>query len=380
MKFLIIKILDDLIKFRSISPNDDGAIEYCKSFLENLGFLCQALSFYGVNNLYAKFGNNDKNLCFAGHVDVVSPLSEWNTNPFELNIVNGIAYGRGVNDMKGPLSSCLAAIRDIITEGLLPNDVSLSVLLTSDEEIMGDFGTKSVISYLKKINEKITGCVLCESCSEEKSGEYIKIGCRGSLNIDIISSGTQCHVANSSLIGNHIHKFIEKLAYFCGTPLDSGSQNFSPSSIQLTSIDSGENNVRNIVPSKAKALLNIRFNDNWTFKTLKQYVTNIFFDEQFSISFEGFGSPFIGSSPKFVEFLAQSIEQVTGDKPNIGTKGGNSDALFIKDITDVVEIGSPICNAHIVNEFIELDDLTKLYNIYKNIMLLFASRYNSSFL
>jgi succinyl-diaminopimelate desuccinylase len=360
----MIDILSELVGCRSVTPSDCGAVEYCSGFLRSLGFSCEVLSFNGVNNLYARLGNSSKNLCFAGHLDVVPAVGAWTYPPFELTIVEGVAYGRGTNDMKGPLAACLAAIRDLVLTRSVPADLSLSVLLTSDEEIMGHDGMKSVIPFLKNRGEKITGCVLCESCSPTKAGEYIKIGCRGSLNIDLSSEGMQCHVANAPLFGNHLHTFIGKLDELCSRPLDNGNENFAPSSLQLTSIDA-ENEVRNIVPQTVKAFLNVRFNDFWTHESLEDYIRGAFE----GATFERCGVPFIGASQGFIEKLRRSVSRTIGKEPDVGTDGGNSDALSIRDITEVVEIGSEIAYAHIVDEFINLSDVGRLHAVYTAIIV-----------
>jgi succinyl-diaminopimelate desuccinylase len=363
----IIDILKHLVSFESISPNDKGAILFCKNFLDDLGFKSEVLTFSGVNNLYSKLGDSTNNLCFAGHVDVVPALDGWTVNPFELSIKDEMVYGRGTNDMKGPLAACLSAIYQLIFNNLIPEDISISVLLTSDEEIMGDYGTKSVVNFLKQKQEKIKGCILCESCSLLESGEYIKIGSRGSLNVDILSEGMQSHVANAPTIGNHIHGFLNMLNKLCEQKIDNGNEKFAASSIQLTSLKTPDNSARNIVPSQATALLNIRFNDNWTFESLENYIRDN--TQPYKVSFSRFGYPFIGSSPDFINFLSTSVEKSIGRTPQIGTEGGNSDAVFIKEITDVCEVGSAFINAHIKDEFITLTDLAKLSYIYKNIIL-----------
>jgi succinyl-diaminopimelate desuccinylase len=363
MSDFLIKILKDLVSFKSITPNDDGAIDYCSEFLSNLGFSCTKLRFENVSNLYAKLRDFKKNLCFAGHLDVVPPLEGWSFSPFALTSANGRLYGRGTNDMKGPLSACFAAVSDFLQNN--NPEFSISFILTSDEEVMGDNGTKRVIEFLKEKRESITGCVLCESCSPGCSGEYIKIGCKGSLNIDLHSSGNQCHVVNSKGLGNHIHKFIELLHFFSTYKFDDGSENFSPTNLEVTSIDVG-NNVRNIISPYASAKINIRFNDLWNFEMLENFI-KLRLDKNTTAFFERFGNPFIGAKKEFIEFLQAAITK-ENRKPEIGTSGGNSDALFIKEITDVVEIGSPIKNAHIINEYIDIQDLIKLQKIYTAIL------------
>ncbi|MDR1609630.1 MAG: succinyl-diaminopimelate desuccinylase [Holosporales bacterium] len=358
-------LLSDLIRFKTITPSGDDAISYCVRFLEEVGFVCTKMQYGEVTNLYAKLGNHDKNLCFAGHIDVVPPLDGWGTDPFTLTEKDGKLYGRGTNDMKGPLSSCLMAIRDFVTTAS-SCEFSISVILTSNEEIGGDTGTRQVVEFLEDSGEKITGCVLCESCSQIASGEYVKIGCRGSLDVDLTSHGHQGHVANWKELGNHLHSFVRFLHLFTETPLDEGSEKFSPSSIQLTSVDVG-NDVRNVIPQTAAAKLNIRFNDLWSIDDLEAHI-RAQTPDNINIVFGRHGYPFIGSRDEFVSFVCSSIEGVTHKAPGIGTNGGNSDALSIREITDVVEVGSLITGAHIVDEFITEEELMKLRSIYLGII------------
>ena len=379
---MYIDILKNLIKCKSITPKSDGAIEYCNNLLNTWGFNSNIYQYGDVLNLYAKYGNNKKNICIAGHVDVVPPVGNWNYNPWELTENNGKLYGRGTNDMKGPLSAALAAIYKYINDN--PQS-SISVMLTSDEEIMTDNGMKSLVKDLIKRGEKINYCILCESCSKNQSGEYIKIGCKGSLNIDLISHGEQCHVASCN---NHINKFIkilnnivnnnyenynkvsnntqENFNQYNANLLDTNNKINEELIINITSIDIG-NNVRNIVPASAYAKLNIRFGNNWSHDSLEKYIISKL-DSNIEYKFERFGYPFIGASNNYINKLKYIIEKTLNKQLEVGTYGGNSDALSIHELTEVVEIGSPLAQAHIVDEYITLEDMKKLYNIYLNLL------------
>ena len=356
------------MSFETITPEGSEAINYCAVFLEKLGFKCRKLKFGNVSNLYAKYGDFEKNICFAGHIDVVPPMEGWNTNPFVLTHRDGKLYGRGANDMKGPLSSALSAIAKFLNTN--HHDFSISVLLTSDEEIMGEDGTNRVVEWLLSRQEKITGCILCESCSPSKAGEYIKIGCRGSLNVDFISRGAQCHVVNGKQYGNHLHDFVRLLSQFSNLSLDAGSENFSPSDIELTSVDVG-NDIRNVIPGTATAKFNIRFNDNWSFDTLEKFIKNML-PQNVSIEFQRFSAPFIGASDDFIKFCSTAVSKAIGIVPDRGTYGGNSDAVSLHRITDVVEIGSPISNAHIVNEWCTVEELQVLEKVYYELLSLLS--------
>jgi len=361
---MYLKLLEDLVSFETVTPEGSSAINYCSSFLEKLGFTCWKLQFGNVANLYAKYGDFEKNLCFAGHIDVVPPMEGWNTNPFILTNRDGKLYGRGTNDMKGPLSSALSAIAKFLNTN--PRGVSISVLLTSDEEIMGEDGTNRVVEWLLSRNEKIKGCILCESCSPSRSGEYIKIGCRGSLNVDFTSMGAQCHVVNGKQYGNHLHGFVAFLSQFSNTALDAGSANFSPSDIEMTSVDV-DNDTRNVIPGIATAKFNIRFNDNWSFDTLEDFITKKL-PQNISVKFKRFSAPFIGAGDEFIKFCSSAVTKAIGVVPECGTYGGNSDAVSLHRITDVVEIGTPISNAHIVNEWCSIEELQVLETVYYELL------------
>ncbi len=359
---MYIDILRNLIKCKSVTPNSDGAIEYCSELLNNWGFSSKIYKHGLVSNLYAKYDiGSNKNICIAGHIDVVPPIGNWKYNPWELTEDNGKLYGRGTNDMKGPLSVALAAIYDYINNNPKSNII---VLLTSDEEIMTDNGMKSLVKEVVNNGKHIDYCILCESCSKGNSGEYIKIGCKGSLNVDLISYGEQCHVASGN--NNHINEFVSLLNDLVNTPLDNGNERFEKSIINITSIDTG-NDIRNIVPFSVHAKLNIRFNDNWNHDSLEQYILSKL-NNNIKYKFQRFGYQFIGASIEYQNKLKYIIEQTINKPVEIGTYGGNSDALSLHEITEVVEIGTPLAQAHTVDEYIIISDMKKLYKIYKAIL------------
>ena len=117
------------------------------------------MQFEDVINLYAKLDNGGKNLCFAGHVDVVpaGDLSLWNDNPFKMTTNEGRIYGRGIVDMKGAIGCFMHAVERFLATN--KPDFSISFLLTSDEEAIAKYGTVKVLEQLEKQNEKIDFCL-----------------------------------------------------------------------------------------------------------------------------------------------------------------------------------------------------------------------------
>lgn len=360
---MIFHILNNLIEIPSITPNGIEILNYISKLLTSWGFHCRIFQSQYVFNLYAKLNKEGINLCFAGHVDVVPPLGNWTYNPWKLTENQGKIYGRGTNDMKGPLAAALAAIYDFINNDS-NKKITLSVMLTTDEEIMTNNGMAFLINELKNQNEIIDFCILSESCSPERSGEYIKIGCKGSLNIDLIGKYYQHHVAD--IKENNLHSFLHAVNNLVSAKLDDGTDQFEPSRMQLTSIDVG-NSIRNIIPSLITAKLNVRFNDLWTHQTLEKYIKDLL-PNTIDVQFQSFSYPFIGASTQYCYKLKKILTDLLHTDINIGTFGGNSDAISIHTLTEVVEIGSPLAQAHIVDEYILKDDLSKLFNIYRAIM------------
>ena len=107
-----VALASDLIRCKSVTPAEGGALGVLERALTPLGFQCRRMPFESddsprVDNLYAVRGSgNGRHLCFAGHTDVVPPGDEgaWQHNPFEARIEHGMLFGRGAADMKSALS------------------------------------------------------------------------------------------------------------------------------------------------------------------------------------------------------------------------------------------------------------------------------------
>jgi len=145
----------ELIRRRSVTPADDGAMDLLHQTLEGLGFAVTRLPFGGddgtprIENLYARWGTASPNLCFAGHTDVVPPGDEdaWTAAPFAGEEQGGVLYGRGAVDMKGAIAAFVAAAAQAIAD---PAGVegSISLLITGEEEGDAVTGTASAVDWL----------------------------------------------------------------------------------------------------------------------------------------------------------------------------------------------------------------------------------------
>ena len=101
----------NLISRASITPNDGGCQEVLAQRLSSLGFTIERMRFGDVDNLWARRGNSQPLLCFAGHTDVVptGPLEQWHSDPFLPTVRDGVLYGRGPADMNSSIAAFVTA-------------------------------------------------------------------------------------------------------------------------------------------------------------------------------------------------------------------------------------------------------------------------------
>ncbi len=370
----------NLIRCRSITPEEGGALRYLEGELSAAGFACHRLPFSergtpGVDNLYARIGDGAPHVCFAGHTDVVAPGDEqaWRHPPFAAEIDGGILYGRGAADMKGAVAASLASVLQYLRGKSSPLEGSISFLITADEEGPAINGTKKVVEWLAARGERPDCCILGECTSEAVIGDTIKIGRRGSLSGQLKVRGVQGHVAYPHKARNPLPRLIEALNLLRCKPLDSGSEHFQPSNFEITSIDTG-NPTHNLIPASATARFNIRFNDHHTGDSLKAWI-----EEQVSaalldtgishtLEYEPVADTFITQPSGFVKKLMAAIQAETRREPILSTAGGTSDARFIKDLCPVVEIGLLNGTAHKVDECVPVTDLEALTRIYERFL------------
>jgi succinyl-diaminopimelate desuccinylase len=367
----ILRILAKLISFKSITPKSSGSIEYIAELLTNVGFNCDIQVFGEAEeektiNLYARYGNNSPNICFAGHVDVVPPMNEnlWDYSPFELNVIGEVVYGRGTVDMKGAIACAIVAALNYLKNHKKSNG-SISFLLTSDEEGCAKYGTKPMLEYLAQQGEKIDFSILGEPTTKNKLGDIIKIGRRGSVNFVLTITGKQGHVAYPDEAINPITIALKIAVDLMNINFDNGSEFFDKTNLEITSFDVG-NDVVNIIPEKVTLKFNVRFNDLHSAKTIFAIVLEkiAIYEVIFDLKYESSAESFIQKYSEKMKIFANIVENECHIIPKISTSGGTSDARFIKKYSEIVEFGLNFDQAHKINEYTKISDLQRLYNVY----------------
>jgi succinyl-diaminopimelate desuccinylase len=356
-----------LIRCASVTPADDGAQAVLIARLTSLGFTVTRLRFGETDNFFARRGTGAPHFCFAGHTDVVPPGADWDHAPFAAELAGGALYGRGACDMKGAIAAFVAAVETLLTEGEPAGSISL--LITGDEEGPATNGTVRVLEWMAAQGQIPDCCLVGEPTNPQALGDVIKVGRRGSLNAGITVHGVQGHVAYPQRADNPVHRLVAALAELTAHKLDGGTAWFEPSALQVTSADVG-NPATNVIPAKASARLNIRFNDSHTGAGLTEWLRGVVAKHapRADIDVKVSGEAFLTEPGPFTTLIANAVQSVTGRTPRLDTGGGTSDARFIARHCKVAEFGLVGATMHKADESVPLDDLRTLTSIYAAIL------------
>jgi len=357
----------NLLERNSVTPADEGCQDLLAQRLEAIGFRIEKLRYGNVDNLWAVRGKASPVLCFAGHTDVVptGPLHEWQSNPFEATIRDGILYGRGAADMKSGLAAMVTATEAFIAEKP-QHKGSIAFLITSDEEGPSVDGTKKVVETLMERKQRIDWCIVGEPSSEVATGDMIKIGRRGSLSGRLTVHGTQGHIAYPQLAENPLHTFAPALAELVSRTWDHGNEHFQPTSFQVSNLNAGTG-APNVIPGELKARFNLRYSPALKLEELKSTVEEILrrHHVRYTLDWHLSGEPFYTPPGKLLKGVSSAVAKVTGTTPVYSTGGGTSDGRFIAQMgAEVVELGVPNPTIHKVNECVRVADIDALHAMY----------------
>ena len=359
----VIELFKYLIETKSETPNDGGLLEFIANYLPE--FTALRVDREDVKNLYIykKFGEGD-HLCFAGHVDVVPAGENWDSDPYQAVEKDGYIYGRGAQDMKSGLAAFIQAVSEAKEfKG------TLSLLLTSDEEGEAEFGTIKVLEYLKEKDMLPDYAVVAEPTCEDRFGDAIKVGRRGSINGYLTLKGKQGHAAYPEKAINPLHNIANVLPHIAGIDLDNGDEHFSPSKFVITDMRSGME-VTNVTPNELKMMFNVRNNTKTTQEEIKVFVGKHFKGLEYELRLTQGSYPFkTDTDTKVVKNIDNAIESITGIRPKHSTAGGTSDARFMAPMgIKVIEFGVRNDTIHSVNERTTKKEVEGLYKVFKTLI------------
>lgn len=368
-----VRLTRDLIRCPSVTPAEGGALDLLQAELSEMGFVCTRLPFgegeARIDNLFARLGDGRPHLAFAGHTDVVPAGNEaaWSYGPFSGEIKDGLIYGRGAADMKGGIAAFVAAVRRYLATDKLTG--SLSLIITGDEEADAINGTVKMVDWMRQTDNIPDFCLVGEPTNPSALGQTIKNGRRGSLTCALTVKGRQGHVAYPHFATNPVPALFAMLEPVNSAKLDGGTDYFGPSTAEVTHLNIADP-ASNVIPDKAFAQFNIRFNTEHTTDSLQGWLDEHFtriasqLEVQYEARFWSNASPFITEASAHLDVVKSAIRTVTGQSPELSTTGGTSDARFISSLCPVAEFGLVGQTMHQVDENVSLADIETLTDIY----------------
>lgn len=365
----VVELVCELIRCRSVTPDDAGCQELISGRLQGAGFRCEYLHYGAVSNLWATHGESGPALVFLGHTDVVpsGPETDWTSPPFEPTLRDGRLYGRGAADMKSGVAAMAIALERFVASHP-DHHGTVALLLTSDEEGPTNLdGVRRVAQHFRETGQHIDWCVVGEPSSKEKLGDLIRVGRRGSLSGTLTVRGVQGHVAYPDKALNPIHALAPALAELAAAHWDDGNDDFPPTSFQISNLNSGTGAL-NVIPGSLTAHFNFRFGTASSEQHLHERTDAILKNHgldyalEWNLSGEPFHSPEGGKLRETV--IAVCLDQL-GIAPQASTGGGTSDGRFIAPLgAEVVEIGPVNATIHKIDEYVVLNDLERLPDLY----------------
>ena len=364
-----------LVRCPSVTPEEGGALRLLEAELAGAGFETARVDRGGVSNLFARWGEkgHPRTFGFNGHTDVVPPgdAEDWARPPFSGEIAEGKLWGRGACDMKSGVAAFVAAAVDFVRG--TPPDGAVIVTVTGDEEGDAEHGTRAILDWMEETGEAMSACLVGEPTCPERLGDTLKIGRRGSMTAYLTATGVQGHSAYPHRAKNPVAAMAILAARLAAHELDRGTDHFDPSTLAVTTIDTG-NPANNVIPATCRATVNIRFNDAHGSADLSAWLrgeADRVAEETgatFSLRTQVSGESFLTPPGPLSDLVSAAVETETGIRPELSTSGGTSDARFVKDHCPVVEFGLVGQSMHKVDEHVELGDITRLKAVYRRVL------------
>ena len=362
----------ELIRRRSVTPDDAGCMELIAKRLLPLGFTLEHLNFGETRNLYMRHGTEAPLLVLLGHTDVVpsGPEAKWQSPPFEPTLRDGLLYGRGAADMKSGVAAMVTALQRFIRNHP-GHRGSVAILMTSDEEGAATDGVVKVIDTLTARGDKIDWCLIGEPSSFDHLGDVIRVGRRGSLCGVLTVQGVQGHVAYPDKADNPIHSCAPALAELTAEVWDQGNAFFPPTSFQISNIQAGTG-AENIIPGSLEVSFNFRFSTAVTEAELKERVHAILDRHglRYDLAWRLSGAPFLTTGQELIEATQAAVRDILGREARPDTGGGTSDGRFVAPTgAQVVELGPLNGTIHKIDECIPVEDIDALSTVYERILI-----------
>ncbi len=371
-----IKILSKIVSIHSEYPNESDMGDFVYSYLQKLGFkVKRQFVSPGRFNVLAEIGKGSPGILIFGHLDTVTLQEGWHTDPFELTLLRKKAFGLGAWDMKGGLAAVLDSVKDIDT-----NNIHLKLAFFVDEENFS-------IGACQGLNDRWFNDCEIAITSEPGFNFGIKgvalgrIG-RAVFNLKVRTGGGHVHLSNTN--HNAITESAKIIELFSdmktATHPKLGESRIFPrnisggvSSMSIPELCEIEFEYQLIPPQTPDSIL----------ITLKELIFNAQKNNRLNAKVEVFlgerPTPFpkpylVNVNNPNVQKILDIQKQVIGrqPKPYYRRSVGDENRVAERGI-QVLTIGPDGGNAHLANEWVDINSLNTLVSFYRKIFLEYAS-------
>ena len=194
----VISLCQKLVQQKSYSGGESGVVSVLSENMKQMGFDEVTVDKYGNIIGCIKGKRPGKKILFDGHIDTVpvTEETEWVHPPFAAEIHDGKIYGRGTSDMKGAVAAMTCAASSYAKDTGKDFAGEIYVAGVVHEECFEGVAAREISKNVKP-DYVVIG---------EASELNLKIGQRGRAEIVVETFGKPCHSANPEKGINAVYK------------------------------------------------------------------------------------------------------------------------------------------------------------------------------
>ncbi|MBU5627512.1 YgeY family selenium metabolism-linked hydrolase [Oscillibacter sp. MSJ-2] len=198
------RFLRDLIAIPSESCGEEGVIRRIAAEMEKVGF--DKVEIDGEGNVLGWMGRGSKIIAYDAHIDTVGigNRENWTFDPYEGYETETEIGGRGGSDQEGGIVSSVYGAKIMKDLGLIPEDVTVLVTGTVQEEDCDGLCWQYIHNEDKVTPEFVI--------STEPTDGGIYRGHRGRMEIRVDVHGVSCHGSAPERGDNAIYKMADIIA------------------------------------------------------------------------------------------------------------------------------------------------------------------------
>jgi len=358
----VTQLARDLIAIPSDSQISNAPIsDFIQDLLQRTGFQVERLAYdddgHSKVSLVAKKGAGRGGFGLFSHSDTV-PGAEDAWEPYNPVMRDGLLYGRGSADMKGPLAATLAAAAPVDAAQLR---APLFVIVTADEEV-GYGGAKQVIAESTLLNDGGWP----ETAVVAEPTQLVPVYAhKGGFHIYVTAHGRAAHTSTDTGISANflIAPFLAEMAELAQLfKRDESFMNFEfdpPTNGFNMALNDG-NSPSNVTAARTQCTLSLRAMPNDRHQEAVEMILDKARQYDLEVSWRGREPFYVAPDANIVQAALQATGAAEAETVPFGTE-----ALVFQEFLEAVILGpGNIAQAHTVGEFIDVAQMQRAVDVY----------------